>query len=403
MRKLTTALFASRLCLLFLFSWGIKEKNDPPPENDPSGEDIKPPVTVDEDPPPKGSTPVSGDGSVMKIDLSYLNKKGMTVDSVFAASADTILVFASSISDGIVSERASLFTYSVSRDAFTGSSMPIGIIGQYPTTVFNDGTVMVMTLNTENYSAEKLLFIDPLTLDYDEYDISVPGGDVRSVMVSPDRQLAAVSNSTELYITDIHFETVYSVMEGYTPEGGDPELDFCLPTAYGWLPDGSGVVGGLLGWEWVNNPIILRPDGSSSSLTDYEYLSATPYGDGLLIYDYFSLVPHGVSSADGKTYAPLELGDLPDQDDDGYISALCACQDGEVLALGISDYSSSPGESRAEIFKNGVSVLSFDLEAEGAYHPDFEAISICPSGKLAVMLSAATVDSQKAIYFCKIQ
>lgn len=403
MKKSLTAITAALLCLLFLFSCGSKERNDPPPDDGTPDEGRNPPVIVDDDPPPKGSSPASVDGSVMKIDLSYLDEKGLTVENIFAASDDTILIFASAINDGIVSERASLFTYSVSKDAFTGASMPIGIIGQYPSTVFNDGTIMVMTLNTENYGAEKLLFIDPVTLDYDEYDISILGDSVRSVMVSPDRRLAAVSNATELYITDMNFETVYAVMEGYTPEGGDPDLDFRLPTAYGWLPDGSGVVGGLLGWEWVNNPIILRPDGSSSDLTDFEYLSAAPYGSDLLIYDYFSLAPQGVSSPDGATYTELDLGSLPGQEDDGYISALCACQDGGVLALGISDYSTETGQSRAEIFKNGLSVLSFSLEPSGEYCPDFEAISLSPPGRLAVMLSAATTDSQKAVYYSKLQ
>ena len=401
-KRVIAILFASLLLLCAACGKG----GDAPGQTANDTPDDLPGITDDPAPPeddkPKadipGSTAVDG-GPVRMIDASLLTDNGMTVENIFACSDDTILVFASSLSSGVVSEQTWLYPYSVSDDAFTGDSIPIGLIGQYPTCVFDDGTVMLLIQNSETYEFSTMLFIDPDSLACEEYDISsLP--DLRSIDVSPDKRLAAVSTYDRMYISDMSFENELASFDGFVPEGGDQEADFHLPCATSWLPDGSGVIGRVLGWEWVYYPFFMDKDGNITELTEYEYLTPIPCGGrDILMCDYFSAFPKGILDLNSMEYTAFPSDGLPGEDDDmNYISAETASACGAIsVASAFPDSQDTIAEVR--FYRGTEFTTSFALKRGQGYPASFEASSISPSGGLAVMMTGATVDSPKVIYF----
>ncbi|MEA4920686.1 MAG: hypothetical protein VB078_07190 [Clostridiaceae bacterium] len=402
MTKRLLALAIALIAVFFLSSCGDAAEISPPEtENENPSPEMPPDPTTPGGSvePPSGSTAIND--TTWMIDLSYLTDLSMTVDSVFPVTNDILFVFASKLTDGQVSEKAYLYTYSLMQDAFTGNSMPIGIIGQYPSVVFKDGTVMVLTLNTETYEFETMLFINPSTLSYEENLISGIS-EIRSIYVSPDKKMAAVSTYDGLTITDISFEKVYAEYKGFTPEGGDASIDYHLPCAVGWLPDGSGIVGRMLGGEWVYNPFIFYVDGSMTDLLEYEYLSGIPcQSSSLLLYDYFTSAPKGILDISSLLYTPLSIDGLPTEEDTSYISAISFSPNGDMVAIAVS----SPQDDdicTTGFYQGSVLSSSFSISKSGNYPVSFESVSFTPSGKMAILMTSATVDAQKAIYYMSL-
>jgi len=362
-----------------------------PPNEEP---DARPPEEppVENDPVPE--PPVSAADWI--VDTTLLTERSQTIDRVFPATDDLLLVFTSTLSDGYVSEQINLYTYSLSDRAFTGDWVSLGIVGQYPHTVYADGTVMVLTRNTETYEYESMLFIDPHALTFERHALTALE-DLRSIHISPDKRLAAVSTGQGLRITDLSFEAVLAHCPGYVPEGGDPELDYILPVATGWLQDGSAVVGKLLSWEWVHHPFLLAADGQMTLLDAHMGLTALPYGDDLLLCDSFTMIPHGLIGPDGSGRPALELQDLPRDDGSAYLSALSCDGGNELLGLAIATPDGQDA-CRADFYHRGRLLTRLTLPQNGAFPVTFDSITFTPDGHKAILMTGATVDYPAAIH-----
>jgi len=405
MIKRLTALLLAVISLLTLAACGEKqllidpappeEQTEAPPQEHAVTPQKTPEVTAPD------SVPADDAGLVRRIDPTFLISRGMTVDSVFLASSDVLFIFTSHVRSGVLSETSYLYTYSLTRDKFTGRSMPLGIVGQYPRAALDDGAVPVMTLNTETYEADALLLIDPQTLEYEQIDLRGLR-DVRNVDVSPDRSMTAVSSSDALTVVrGFDFTDVIARYEGFTAPDGDALLDYKLPTAIGWMPEGGALLGKLLGWEWVEHVFLLDPAGGRTDIDGYDYLSAEPLTGGhLLIYDDFRLLPSGVLDVSDGSFEPFDPGGLPGEEDERYISAMAVTSDGQ-LALAVAD---PEGDEmcRADFYHGQSVVRSFALEKGDGWPVSFESLTLSPDGKEAALLTCATVDQPKAIYYTRL-
>ena len=94
-----------------------------------------------------------------------------------------------------MSEQSYLYTYSLNQGAFIKKKAHLGVIGQYPKYIQDDGTVALCLVNSETYAYSSLCFIEPVSLSFKEYGLSHING-VRSALPSPDRSCVAVSTST---------------------------------------------------------------------------------------------------------------------------------------------------------------------------------------------------------------
>lgn len=400
-------LFSLLLLAALLFSLAACGKDEPdllvPPDQPPAVQDpIDPPADPGEeqifpDREPAPDPPVSQADWI--IDTTLLTERSQTIELVFPADDDLLLVFTSTLSGGSVSEQISLYTYSLTDRAFTGDWVSLGIVGQYPSEIYADGTVMVLTRNTETYAYEDMIFIDPHALTMEKYSLAAIE-DLRAVHISPDKTKAALSTQQGLRITDLSLETIHALYPGYIPEGGDPDLDYVLPMATGWLGS-EAVVGKLLGWEWVFHPFLLTPDGTVTPLESYEWLTALPYGSDLLLFDSFTLEPLSLVSADGTLLRQLEIEHLPKDDSLAYISALSHSGSHDLLGLAIA---TPDGEEacRADIYHEGKLLTTLTLPQNGAFPVTFDSIDFTPDGHKAVLMTGATVDYPRSVHIVTI-
>lgn len=329
------------------------------------------------------------------IDLAFLDRRAATVEAVWAAGDDLLFVFAASLSGGYVSEKIDLYPYSLPEKAFTGDRIPLGVVGQYPEYAMEDGTVQVVIRSSETYECESLLFIDPDTLACDQYDLRGIE-ELRSVLVSPDKTRVALSSQSGLRITDLDFQTTYAEYPGFVPENGDPDLDYHLPCAVGWMPDGSAL-GLLMGWEWVYYPFLLSQTGTVTPLDDFPWQMAAPLGDDLLLYDCQSTLPLTIRrTADGRA-EPLHLPGLPDDWDAAYVSAFAVDGPSRLFGLSTVDFQNQP-VCRLTIGRDDVVLAETELHGTGEIPPAFDQIAFTPNGRTAVLLTGATVEQPRALY-----
>ena len=141
-------------------------------------------------------------------------------------------------------------------------------------------------------------------------------------------------------------------------------------------------------------------DGNITELTEYEYLSPIPCGGSdILMCDYFSAFPKGILDLNSMEYTAFPSDGLPGEDDDmNYISAETASVCGAIsIASAFPDSQDVTAEVR--FYRGTEFTASFGLKRGDQYPASFETASISPSGGLAVMMTGATVDSPKVIYF----
>lgn len=384
------------LVLAFLLMMGLTAcksedapiQPDPTPPSEPEIEVIEPNATL---PPSAPVTESPEDPADYVIDDALLREHSQAIEQIWPASDDRLLVFTSTLSGGYVSEQINLYIYDLNTCAFTGDHVSLGLVGQYPHSIFDDGTVMVLTRNTETYEYENMVFIDPYALTFEKYSLSGIE-DLRTVHVSPDKSHVALSTQQGIRITDLAMENILALYPGYVPEGGDPDLDYILPTVTDWLPDNSGVAGKLLGWEWVYHPFLLFVDGTMTPLEAYEGKTAQPYGDGLLICDSLTQAPEGRCGLDGSGYQPLDADISALQNGTGYLSTLCTSADGRLLVMAVATPDGAES-CRADLFRDGALLRTITLPRDGAIPCTFDSASFTPDGSALLLMTGATVDS----------
>ena len=393
------------LLLTFLCACGEKEPLvDTEPDKEPEHQEQDPPSEPEKEEETPPEEPIDNTASVTHIneytelvDTSFLQENNMVIEAIFPVSDDTLFVFTTRLTDGRPSELVQLWPYSLERAEFTGDMLPVGIVGQYPDKVFTDGTVMAATLNTETYEYQSLLFIDINTLECEEVSL-VHIKHLRGVNISPDKAHAALSTQEGAIITEMDLATVVARYDGYIPEGGDPDLDYHLPYFTGWLPDGSGAVGKVLGWEWVYHPFILSLDGSLTVLEEYEFLTALPYGERLVYFDHFSGVPKGTSLPDGSDFAEDTTGISIREDGTSYISYLMLPSKGNIIAAAETIMTEESSDCTVSFYRDGESFRSLELHGSTNNWASIDYIALTPDGESALLLTCATIEAPRQIY-----
>ena len=348
---------------------------------------------------PVPDDPVDPSGYI--IDDTLLKEHSQAIEQIWPASEDRLLVFTSTLSGGYISEQISLYIYDPENHTFTGDHISLGPVGQYPHAIFDDGTVMVLTRNTETYEYENMIFIDPYALTFEKHSLSGIA-DLRTVHVSPDKRYAALSTQQGVQITDLTMQNIVAVYPGYVPEGGDPDLDYILPIVTDWLPDGRGVVGKVLGWEWVYHPFLLAVDGTVTLLDTYEGKSALPWGDGLLICDSMTQAPEGFCAADGSNYQPLAFDASMLEDGSAYISALRAHVDGDLLVVATA-MPFDETVSRVDLFRDGDFLRTLSIPQTGTTPITFDSAAFTPDGTKLLLMTGATVDRPCTVHVIPIE
>lgn len=396
MIKRLTAVILLLACFLLSSCRSEKEAIWQPPQNDPGQNQEGQKNEGDPSEPEIDGTPDNeAEPSISLLDLSIIEQDGMTVEHVFMASEDIIFIFTSKYQNGTVSEQSYLYTYSLNQGAFIKKKAPLGVIGQYPKYIQDDGTVALCLVNSETYAYSSLCFIEPVSLSFKEYGLSHING-VRSALPSPDRSCVAVSTSNGLYIMDDELLDIMQSYEAYVPEGGDVLLDTRLPSGAAWLWDSSGVLGNLLGWEWVYYPFILQSDGSVKAFEDMNGLNAASYGSSqLLFYDSQQMTVSGIYDLSTQTLTPFNLEGLPSESQLSYISCLAVSKYGKMLAAAAVYSDGSPSE--VFFYCDGDLICSFRPQ-ESSDSSAIEYVSFSPSGNTAVMQTSSTIDSPKQVY-----
>ncbi len=375
---------------------------DPVPTPAPEAEDEVEVLTPATPLPPIDPVPRPSDAPAdYVIDDTLLQEHSQTIEQIWPASNDCLLVFTSTLSGGYGSEQISLYIYDLQACAFTGDHISLGLVGQYPHTIFDDGTVMVLTRNTETYEYENMVFIDPYALTFEKHSLSAVE-DLRSVHVSPDKRYAALSTQQGVHITDLTMENILAVYPGYVPEGGDPDLDYILPTVTGWMPDGSGVTGKLLGWEWAYHPFLLSTEGIVTPLETYDGKTVLPWGNDLLICDSETHAPEGRCAIDGSAYQPLDIDTAALLEYTAYLSALRTDTAGRLLVMAtVTPGSDAAG--RAELYRDGTLLHTITLPSAGPIPTSFDAAAFTPDGTTLLLMTGATVDQPCTIRVISIE
>ena len=93
----------------------------------------------------------------------------------------------------------------------------------YPDRVYDDGTVSVVTLDSESYEYREILFIDPQSMTVES--IPAPDStDIVSLSISPDKRYVALTTLQDLRVTSLDFSTTYLSIPYETTDDGQQLL-----------------------------------------------------------------------------------------------------------------------------------------------------------------------------------
>jgi len=255
-----------------------------------------------------GADRVPVSDTAARLDLRYFEEKNLTLDSVYACKDGNVLFFFSPVSpDGTLKENIQVYSYRTKSGTFSFEHFDAGPIGFYPSAVYEDGTVSVVTLNSETYDYKSIVFIHPDTLEREAVPVSWDGS-VMNVSISPDKKLVAVTTYDGLSVCKLTGEQLYALPRraGSSPDG---ENDM-LPYGGAWAPDGSALAVRYIGWEHVYYPALLHTGGWS--LTEYPQLADAILSylpNGKTVYStWYSFLPCGLLSSSGEP-APFTFQD----------------------------------------------------------------------------------------------
>ncbi len=364
------------------------ETNEPPlvePQPSPGPEPAQP---VEPTPAPKdkigGENPVIAEG-IWQINTSYFTQNNMTVDSIFVAGDDRVLFFVSSLNaDGTVMESSSVYFFSLSTGRFLQQWIDIGIIGVYPDRVYDDGTVSVVTLDSESYEYREILFIDPQAMTASA--IPAPAdGDIVSLMLSPDKRYAALSTPQGLRVTGLDFSTTYLQIPSETTSAGE-EL---LPSPTDWSADSRLLSFKMAAWESIRTPAVADiATGEIRALDALEGNEARFVGQQLFYSGWYPYLPCGFCTLDGLSPSETPLTPVGDPNDICHFSLSAG---GTRLAVALQN----PDGCDALVFDSHTGALLSSLPVRGQ---TFDEAWFTSDERTAVFGTASTLEQPKQIY-----
>ena len=354
---------------------------EPQPQPEPEPQPEPQPEPEDEIP---GQNTVVADG-IWRIDTSYFAENSLTVDRVFVCDNDRVLFFVSALNaDGTVAEGVSAYFFSLDTGHFLPGCLELGVVGLYPDGTYDDGTVSVVTLDSESYEYRDIVFIDPQGMTAQ----SVPapqGEDIISLSISPNKQYVAMSGVDSLRVTDMSYSQTFLQIDTQTDENGD----MLIPSPTDWSDDSSRLSYKMGAWESIHTPAIA--DIASGEVQAFPELSGNELrfaGDSLFYCGWYPYLPCGFSDAGGQNRADTPLDVIADPS-------------------GISQFSLSPGGAYlgiAHIGGDGSQALVCDARTGQpimTYSSDgasFDEVYFTPDERTALFATASNLDEPKQVY-----
>lgn len=347
------------------------------------------------EPPQVSAGSVAIDEHTWKIDTSYFVHNQLTIDRVLACDDEKLLFFASRLNlDGTVSEQSVACVYSLSTDRFCTQTLELGTVAIYPDSVHDDGTVSVVTMDSESYEFNRILFLDPAQMTAQE--VSLPTqNDLVSLSVSPNKQYCAQTTYTGVRVTDLGFETEYLSVGARAEQ--DTEL---TPTVTAWSKDSAYLTLRLSDAEEVYYPALAHiSSGKVDYLTALVQQEARVVGDRLFCNQWYPYLPCGFARLDGSGFTAIALED--EAASAAEVSQIAVSGGGSFLgAAYLKQENESPvaccGLIADVATGKTVHLLSFEDFSSGAY--SFESISFTPDQRTAIFSTTSTLTRQKEVF-----
>lgn len=362
--------------------------DEPSPQPEPQPDPVPDPQP---EPEPEPQDKITGENTtiaegIWKIDTSYFVKNSMTVDSAYVAGNDRVLLFVSALnSDGTVSESTSVYFFSLETGDFMQQWLDIGVVGLYPDRVYDDGTVSVVTLDSESYEYREILFIDPESMTIE----SIPApdsADIVSLSISPDKRYAALSTLEDLHVTSLDFSTTYLSIPYETAEDGQQ----LVPSPTDWSADSGLLSYKMAAWESIVAPAVARIEtGEIQTLDALAGNEVRFVGDGLFYSRWFPYLPCGFCAADGSGAVDTPLSAVVP--DPTQICQFSLSPDGQHLAIALQNADS--GEAMVLDAHTGEVLSSLSVPGQS-----FNEATFTPDGRSAVFSTASTLEQPKQIY-----
>lgn len=340
-----------------------------------------------------GSTAV--DDRTWRIGSSFFVHNQLALDQVFIYDDETLLFFASRQNfDGTISEQSVVCVYSLSTDRFASQMLELGTVAIYPEAIHDDGTVSVVTMDSESYEFNAILFFNPAQMSVERLPLP-ERDDLVSLSISPDKRYYALTTYTGVVVTDASMSTEYLSIGLH--EDGDAQL---FPSVTAWSKNSAYLTLRFSDTEDVHFPALADvAQGTVHFLTDLAHQEARFVGDRLFCYQWYPYLPCGFAQDDGTGFSPIPF-DAPALAS-AEISQLAVSQDGSFVAVTyLTQENEMPVSCDALIADatNGktVRLLSFSDFETGPY--SFETIAFTPDQRTAIMTTSSTVTRPKEVY-----
>lgn len=352
--------------------------------------------------PPQTDPPPAPPGPVNKIDDSQLTKNNLSVQQIFVCDDDTVLFFVSPVNpDGTVSESIIIYSYSFKLGGFRAATYYAGIVNLFPEYVFDDGSVALVTLDSESYEFDSLIFLDTVTLSAQKHPL--PSDDFYNLHISPDKRYAAISTYDYLLIADLSYSDEYLRLERRAVPMDDlygeeePWQDELVCSATGWSAGSDVLFFKTMGWGDAYSPGLVR--AGTWEVVYIDELSGSimvPMGGRAFYYSAFSSLPAGTVDLQSG------IASTPNYYNGGEYSNGITADSGEnyVCVLSVSEteggdaYQCVATVSRID---GGEYVNSLEIARDGDI-VSFEQAFFTPSGDRLVLVVSGTLNYSRAVY-----
>lgn len=340
-----------------------------------------------------GSTAV--DDRTWKIGSSFFTQNQLALDQVFVYDDETLLFFASHQNlDGTISEQSVVCTYSLSTDRFSTQMLELGTVAIYPEAVHDDGTVSIVTMDSESYEFNGVLFFNPAQMTVERLPLP-QRDDLVSLSVSPNRGYYALTTYTGVVITDASLATEYLSI-GLHEDGGAQ----LIPSVTAWSKNSAYLSLRLSDTEDVYYPALADvAQGTVRFLTDLARQEAHIVGDRLFCHQWYPYLPCGFARIDGTGFLPIPFAEPALASSE--ISQLAVSRDGSFIAMAyLTQINEVPASCDALIADAAsgktVRLLSFSDFDTGPY--SFETMAFTPDQRTAILTTTSTMVRPKEVY-----
>ena len=364
-----------------------------PPSSDPEPQpqpDPQPEPEPEPEPEPNPEDEITGQNTVVAdgiwhIDTSYFVENSQTIDHIFVCNNDRVLFFASSLNpDGTVAEGVTAYAFSLDTGRFLPNTLDLGVVGLYPDQTYDDGTVSVITLDSESYEYKDILFINPENMAVQS--VAAPHGeDIIALSISPNKQYIAISGVDTLRVTDMSYSQPLLQVEAQADENGDQ----LIPSPTDWSEDSSRLSFKMGAWESLHTPAIA--DIATGDVRYFPDLTGNELrfaGDSLFYCDWYPYLPCGFTDLDGQNRldTPLDIISDPSGITPFTIS-------GSGAYLGIASTGDGGGQALICDAHTGQPIMTYTVSSAS-----FDEIYFTPDERTAVFATATNREESKQIY-----